>query len=121
MISEPVQGRQKLGNSGIVAKTVKVLAWFLQLPGRIKSYLSGRGSWFWIPVAIVAICSILASSILFMGAVITGKQEDRLEVAVFLYISGVVVLAGPIVFMATALDSVRAWLDPHYSEPPPKE
>lgn len=121
MVSEPVQVWQKLGISGIAARTVRVLAWFVRFPGRTKSYLSGRGSWFWIPVVIVACCSILASSILFMGAVIAGKQENRLEVAVFLYISGVVVLAGPIVFMATALDSVRAWLDPHYSEPPPRE
>ena len=121
MTSEPVGNRQDQGNGGLVGIAAARWAWLWQLPGRIKNYLSGRGSWFWIPVAIVAICSLLASSILFMGAAITGKQEDRLEVTVFLAIAGLAVLAGPIVFMATALDSVRAWLDPHYEESPPKE
>ena len=121
MTSEPAESQQHQARDGMLGIATAILGWIIQLPSKTWGYLSCRGSWFWIPVVVVAICSMMASSIIFMGALITGRQEGPLEVTIFLYVAGLAVFAGPIVFMATALDSVRAWLDPHYNEPPPKE
>ena len=84
----------------------------------VREYFSGRGGWYWIPVGFVGACSTAASSIVFMGAIITGRQEDRLELTIFLYISAVIVMAGPIALMIRIIDSVREWVDPNFTQPP---
>ena len=102
-----------------LAKTVwRFLRSVRRVPRRIRSYLSGRGSWFWIPVGFVGACSIVASSIFFMGGLITWNQEGRLGLSIFLYCGGAVVMLTPIVLMAKILDSVRPWVDPNHNEPP---
>ena len=121
MTSEPAESQQHQATDGMLGRATPILGWIIELPSNAWSYLSCRRSWFWIPVVVVAICSMTASSIIFISAFITERQEGPLEVTIFLYVAGLAVLAGPIVFMATALDSVRAWLDLHYNEPPPRE
>ena len=84
----------------------------------VGDYFSSRGGWYWTPVGFVAACSTAASSIVFMGAIITERQEDRLELTLFLYISAVIVMAGPIALMIRIIDSARPWVDPNYTQPP---
>ena len=116
-----VQARQNPGRASSLVKALwTLLSSTRRLPGRIKNYFFSRGRWFWGPVGFVSACSTTASSIVFMGAVITGRQEGQLGLTIFLYVSGTVVMLGPAVLMAAIIDSVRAWVDPNYDGPPPK-
>ena len=122
MISAPVQNQSIGGRSKTVVKAAwarAVSIWHLLV--KTKGYFCGRGSWFWFPVGFVGACSTVASSIVFMGAIITGRQEGQIELTVFLYCSGVVVMLGPMVLMARILDSVRAWVDPNHNGAPAGE
>ena len=76
MTSEPVQNRRTDGWPKALGKAIWAkLVGISRLPGNAKKYFSGRGGWFWFPVSFVGACSVLASSIVFMGAFITGNQE----------------------------------------------
>ena len=122
MTTGPVQTRQNPGRTSSLVQALWTLpSSTLRLPGRIKSYFSSRGRWFWRPVGFVSACSTTSSSIVFMGAVITGRQEGQLGLTIFLYVSGMVVMLGPAVLMAAIVDSVRASVDPNYDGPPPKQ
>ena len=122
MTSGSVGVQQTRGRATLVGKAVwKSLRFIGQLPGNIRSYFSDRGGWFWIPVSFVLACSTTASSIVFMGAVLAGRQEGRLGLTIFLYLSGVIVILGPVVLMARIIDSVRAWVDPNFDESPPEK
>ena len=95
--------------------------WTSGLPGKARKYFSGRGGRFWLPVGFIAACSTAASSIVFLAAIITGRQDDRLELTLFLHCSAVLVMMGPIVLMIKIIDSVREPVNPNHREPPPRE
>ena len=118
MTSAPLQNHRVGGRSRAMGKAAWASAvGILQMPVKARIYFSGRGSWFWFPVGFVGACSTVASSIVFMGAIITGRQEGQIELTVFLYCGGVVVMLGPMMLMARILDSVRAWVDPNHNGP----
>ena len=109
MTSEPVQDQQAEKPVRTLAITgLKLLCDVCWIPENIRNYLSPRGRWYWAPVGFVGACSTAASSIVLMGAVITGRQDDPLELTIFLYFSAVIVMAGPMVLMAKIMDSLRA-------------
>ena len=118
MTSGPAQDAQNQDRHRIVGKAAGMFARVLRWAKNVREYFSGRGGWYWIPVGFVGACSTAASSIVFMGAIITGRQEDRLELTIFLYNSAVIVMAGPIALMIRIIDSARAWVDPNFTQPP---
>ena len=121
MTSEQARDAQNQGRHRTKRKTTGKFARIPRSAKKVRDYFSSRGGWYWIPVGFVGVCSTAASSIVFMGAIITGRQEDRLELTIFLYISAAIVMAGPIALMARIIDSVRAWVDPHYTQSPSRD
>ena len=78
--------------------------------GKMRSYLSACGRWYWLPVGTVAACSIPAGGALVVVGVATAAHGQGLVMTVFLWASGGLIVAAPVVFLAMAMDPVREWL-----------
>ena len=89
-----------------------MLSDFVRWIDGVRRYLSARGRWYWLPVMVVAACSFPAGGALVVVGVAMATQGQGVAMSVFLWVSGVLIMCGPVVFLAMALDAVREWLEP---------